>query len=77
MEVDYRLIFDMAGNGMAFTHATVGRIIDMNENLRRTVGLPCEETLGRTAVELRVWADFADRAACVYELEPAGRTTRR
>lgn len=73
LEVDYRLIFDMASNGMAFTHAASGRIIDVNENLRRTVGLPREEIVGTTAVKLGVWADPADRAACVEELEQSGQ----
>jgi two-component system, sensor histidine kinase and response regulator len=71
-QVDYRLIFDLAGNGMAFTHAASGRIIDINENLVRTVGIPREEILGRTAVGLGVWVDPNDRAACVAELDRSG-----
>ena len=72
-QVDYRLIFDMASNSMAFTHARSGRIIDVNENLLRTFGFSREEIVGRTAIELGVWVDAADRAACVAELERSGQ----
>jgi PAS domain S-box-containing protein len=71
-QVDYRLIFELASNGMAFTHAPSGRIIDINENLVRTVGLPREEIIGKTAVGLGVWFDLDDRAACLAELERIG-----
>lgn len=71
--IDYRLIFDMASNAMAFTHAPSGRIIDVNENLLRTASLTREDVIGRTAVELGFWADVADRAACIAELEHSGQ----
>lgn len=70
--IDYRLIFDMASNAMAFTHAASDRIIDVNENLVRTVGLTRGELIGKTGAELGIWIDTEDRAACLAALEQAG-----
>ncbi len=70
--IDYRLIFDMASNAMAFTHAPSGRIIDVNENLVRITGRAREELIGKTGVDLRIWIDMEDRAACLAALEQSG-----
>ncbi|MBK8018753.1 MAG: PAS domain S-box protein [Betaproteobacteria bacterium] len=72
-QVDYRLIFDATSNSMAFTYAESGRIVDVNETWVRSIGIAREEAIGRTALELGVWADPEDRKNCIAELTRTGR----
>jgi len=72
-QIDYRLIFDMASNAMAFTHEATGRIIDVNECLVRTVGIPREELIGKTSADLGVWVRQEDRTACFALLDQSGQ----
>ena len=72
-QIDYRLIFDMASNAMAFTHAATGRIIDVNECLVRTVGVPREALIGKTGADLDVWVRQEDRTACFALLDQSGQ----
>ena len=73
--IDYRVIFNAASNGMAFTFAKSGRIIDVNEAWTRTTGINREDALGKTALELGVWANAEQRDACLAELERNGQVT--
>ncbi len=73
--IDYRVIFDAASNGMAFTAAATGRIIDVNEAWVRATGIARQDAIGRTALELGIWAHAEERDACLAELERNGRMT--
>lgn len=72
LSIDYRLIFDATSNAMAFSAASSGRIIDVNETWVRTTGIPREEAIGRTAFDLGIWVNEAERAACLAELNRKG-----
>jgi PAS domain S-box-containing protein len=74
-DIDYRLIFDAASNGMAFTIAATGRIIDVNEAWVRATGIDRAKAIGKTALELGIWASAVEREACLDELERNGRVT--
>ena len=71
-DLDYRMIFDATSNGMAFTEADSGKIIDVNAAWLTATGFVREKVVGKTALELGVWPDSAKRAACFAELETKG-----
>ena len=71
-QIDYRVIFDAASNGMAFTEASTGRIIDVNETWIRAMGIPRDEAIGKTAYDLGIWTRVEERIACMAELERSG-----
>ena len=61
--IDYAIIFNVASNGMAFTEADTGRIVDVNEAWIRATGIARQDAIGRTALALGLWADSAERTA--------------
>ena len=69
---DYALIFNAASNGMAFTDLESGRILDVNDAWVRATGLSRTACIGRTALELGIWADPAEREACVAMVKSDG-----
>jgi PAS domain S-box-containing protein len=71
--IDYAIIFNAASNGMAFTEADSGRIVDVNEAWVRASGIARQEAIGRTALALGLWADSTERAAVIGELTRHGR----
>jgi len=77
IRIDYRVIFDAASNGMAFTSAATGRIIDVNEAWTRSTGIARADAVGKTALELGIWANAGERDACLSDLERSGRVAER
>jgi len=72
--IDYAIIFNVASNGMAFTEADTGRIVDVNEAWIRATGIARQDAIGKTALALGLWADSAERSAVIDELTRRGRT---
>jgi PAS domain S-box-containing protein len=56
------------------TIATIeeGRILDANDRAFELFGYSREEGIGRTAGELKLWENPADRARLVWELKERG-----
>jgi PAS domain S-box-containing protein len=73
--LDYRAIFNVASNGMAFTEYVSGRIVDVNDAWILSTGISREKSVGRTAMELGLWARPAEREACMAKLEVKGRVS--
>lgn len=73
IQIDFRVIFDAACNGMAFTYASNGKIIDVNQTWVEATGIPREDAIGRTALELGIWPSSEARQACITEIERTGR----
>jgi PAS domain S-box-containing protein len=71
--LDYAVLFNAVANAMAFTERSSGRILDVNAAWIRSTGIGREQSAGRTALELGVWADPAQRQACLAEFEKTGR----
>jgi PAS domain S-box-containing protein len=71
--LDYRTIFNATTNGMAFTEFDSGRIIDVNAAWIRSTGIVREKSIGKTAFELGLWANRAEREACHAILHKKGR----
>ena len=49
-------IFDASVNGMALTELDSGAMVDVNAQWTRAFGIERERALGRTALELGLWA---------------------
>ncbi|MBL8490995.1 MAG: PAS domain S-box protein, partial [Rhodocyclaceae bacterium] len=71
--LDYALIFNATSNCMAFTDFASGRILDVNDAWMEATGIPREQSVGRTASELGLWADAAEREACIAGMQRDGR----
>ena len=54
-DLDYRIIFDAASDGMAFTEADSGKIVDVNAAWLTATGFVREKVIGKTALELGLW----------------------
>jgi len=72
-ETRFSRIFNASTNGMAFTEPTHGRILDVNDTWVRESGIPRAEAVGKTALELGLWANSPDREACLALLQQYGR----
>ena len=57
---------------MALTDATNGRYLDVNEALLRVMGYPREEVIGRSAAEIGIFADLAQRDEALRILASTG-----
>jgi len=66
-------IFHSSSNGMALTEFDSGRIVDVNTTWSNATGIPHGAMVGKTALELGIWADPADREFFVAELAKTGR----
>jgi PAS domain S-box-containing protein len=62
---------------MLITTLAEGRIVDANETFERNLGYCREELIGRTTLELGLWAEPAQRAAIVEEIRKNGRVVNR
>ena len=50
-----------------------GRYMDINEAFSEIMGYDREEVIGRTAFDLKIWADFDDRKRMIEQLAITGR----
>jgi two-component system, cell cycle sensor histidine kinase and response regulator CckA len=72
-EERFRLTFQGNPLAIALNRLSDGRYVDSNDSLTRILGFSREEILGKTSVELGIWADSADRERMVAELKAKGR----
>ncbi len=49
-----------------------GRFVDVNETFERTLGYSKAEAIGKTASELGIWAEFAERSQLIEKLRGGG-----
>lgn len=71
-EMRFRKAFMAAPGLFAISTPADGRHVDVNDLWLRTMEWRREEVIGRTAAELGVWADPADRARIVAALDSQG-----
>jgi PAS domain S-box-containing protein len=67
-EERYRTAFQTHIDAINITRLDDGTIIDCNQSFLDIVGFKREEVIGRTSLELRVWANARDRQAMVEML---------
>ncbi len=71
-EERYRTAFVTSPDAINITRLSDGCYIDVNEGFLRLTGWTREEVIGKTALELKVWADPADRQHLVDALRRDG-----
>jgi two-component system, cell cycle sensor histidine kinase and response regulator CckA len=72
-EERFAKIFNATSTMLAFTERGQGRIIDVNQAWLAATGARRQDVIGKTGSELGLWADAADRARILDELDKAGR----
>jgi PAS domain S-box-containing protein len=66
-------IFNATSTMLAFTERAHGRIIDVNDAWLASTGKRREEVVGRTGLDLGLWANVDDRRRILASLESVGR----
>ncbi len=72
-EENYRKILEMAPDGITITRIKDERHVLVNDTFCRHTGYRAEETIGRTALELNLFCDRADRKLLAQTLRKEGR----
>ncbi|HEY9081139.1 ATP-binding protein [Magnetovibrio sp.] len=72
-EQQFSLAFRASPALVAISGINTGIHHDVNEMWLETLGYKREEVIGKTAIELGVWADIQDRARVVAEISEHGR----
>lgn len=65
--------FHSSPDAITITERDTGRYIEVNEGFTRLTGYLAEEVIGRSALELEVWADPRERAVMIETLKRDGR----
>lgn len=78
-ETSHRLtvILQRSPVAIILSEVATGRFLEVNEAWVQTVGWTREELLGRTSLELGIWADANDRRAVTRELVETGSVRAR
>ena len=71
-EDKFSKIFHNSPNPISVSRLEDGKFIDVNEAWRRIIGYSGQEAIGRTALELGVWANPEDRNKVVEALRESG-----
>jgi len=64
-EMRYRTAFQTSIDSISITRMDNGKYIDCNQAFLDTLGYTREEVIGRTSLELEVWADSRDRRTMI------------
>lgn len=69
----YQRAFRASPYALMITSIEDGRLLDLNERFLELTGYTREEALGRTTLELDIWADLEERGRFLTELREKGR----
>ena len=72
-EEKFSKIFRSTPDAISITTLSDGRYLDVNDSFLQMSGYSREEVIGRTALELNLWADPQDRDRLVSDLQAQGR----
>jgi PAS domain S-box-containing protein len=75
-EARFERVFQSTLIGIGITEVSSGRFIDVNDCWAAFFGYSRDEMITRTAVELRLWADPADRDRLVASVGAGGSVSR-
>ncbi|MGZ8405958.1 MAG: PAS domain S-box protein [Nitrospira sp.] len=73
----FQTLFNWTPSAVGISTAAEGRFIDVNEGFCQLTGYKRKEVIGRTTVELGLWANHADRAAVLREIQEQGHLHNR
>jgi PAS domain S-box-containing protein len=65
--------FAACPDAITITDISTGLLIDVNDGFERIFEWPRDDVVGRSTLELRLWANEADRSRLVEEVRRAGR----
>ena len=72
-EEKFRLAFHANPLAINLNRLSDGMYLDINEGFSRLMGYSREEAIGKSSLELNIWADPADRERLVHGLSTSGR----
>lgn len=72
-ELRYSSIFRFSPSSILILRLADGRVVDANDAFLATFGYSLDETVGRPALEMHLWADIEARAAMFALLAESGR----
>ena len=67
-EVRHRTVFQTSLDALSISRLSDGKIVDVNKRFLDLIGFQREEVIGRTTVELGIWANPSQRPGIVEEL---------
>ncbi len=70
-------IFHGSSNAIVLTELNSGCIVDVNKTWIAATGVPREQALGKTTLDLGLWADPGENEACQRELRERGHARQR
>ncbi|MBC7839598.1 MAG: PAS domain S-box protein, partial [Nitrospiraceae bacterium] len=68
----FQALFNWIPSAVGISTLAEGRFIDVNEGFSRLTGYMREELIGRTTLELGLWADPSERAIVLREMQEQG-----
>jgi PAS domain S-box-containing protein len=72
-EEKFSRIFHSSANLVAFTEPESGRIVEVNDTWVKTLGVPREQAVGRSALDLGLWHDPTQREKSLAQLRQNGQ----
>ena len=76
-EEKYALAFRAAPYALVLSRLSDGKILEANEGFTRTTGYDEADIRGKTALDLKLWANEEDRALVVRDLQDTGAVFER
>lgn len=73
----FQTLFNWTPSAVGISTVAEGRFIDVNEGFSQLTGYKREEVIGRTTVELGLWADPAERVTLLREIQEQGHLHNR
>ena len=71
-EEKFRLAFHTSPDSINFNRLSDGMYIDINEGFTKLTGYTREDAIGKTSIDLNIWADPKDRETLVKALKSEG-----
>lgn len=71
-EEKFSKAFHMSPDAVSITRIQDGLFIEANEGFTRFSGHSCDEVIGKTSLEIKIWVDLKDRERLVEDLKQNG-----